>query len=135
MNHLDADEHAMVRERPEDYPVSTREDELRQQAARGHVAAQERPPEKVGVRAASQKLSQLVQRAKGGEIIVITVDGKVSAQLCPVVPRITCSCPGDHDPLTCATTESRCRVPATNAPLSRICGNPLPCPQHKEVGQ
>ena len=111
MNHLDADEHAMVRERPEDYPVSTREDELRQQvpephgsdrredqipadmrdkalAARGHVAAQERPPEKVGVRAASQKLSQLVRRAKGGETIVITVDGTVSAQLCPVVPRI-----------------------------------------------
>ncbi len=109
MNHL--------RERPEDYPVSTREDELRQQvpepryfrpdhdsdrredqvlaelrgkalAARGHVAAQEHPLEKVGVRAASQKLSQLVQRAKGGETIVITVDGKVSAQLCPVVPRI-----------------------------------------------
>ncbi len=115
MNHLDADEHAMVRERPEDYPVSTREDELRQQVsepwhfcpnhdtedpilaelrhkaqvARGeHVAAQERPPEKVGVRAASQKLSQLVRRAKGGETIVITVDGTVSAQLCPVVPRI-----------------------------------------------
>ena len=82
MNHLSPDEQAMVLERPEDYSARTRRD-----VAAQVEEAQEHPPEKVGVRAASQRLSQLVRRAKGGETIVITVDGKVSAQLCPVVPR------------------------------------------------
>jgi len=119
MNRLSAAGQAMVRERPGDFPVNTRNDVPDQQvreprhfrpdhnsnrredrilaglrdtamAAREEheeaQEAQEHPPEKVGVPEASQRLSCLVRRAKGGE--TITVNGKVSAQLCPVVPRI-----------------------------------------------
>ena len=53
----------------------------------GVVQAVEQPPASLGVRAASQRLSSLVLRASGGETILITVNGKKMAQLCPV-PRI-----------------------------------------------
>lgn len=104
MNHLSADEQAMVREHPGNYSARTRNDVADQEDqiladmrdialdARGdHAAGQveENLIEKVGVRAASQKLSQLVQRAYDGETILITVNGAEKAQLCPVAPRIT----------------------------------------------
>lgn len=72
MNHLSADEQAMVREHPGNYSARTRNDvadqedqilaEMRDKAltARGNRST----PESVGVRAASQKLSQLVWRAR-----------------------------------------------------------------------
>lgn len=96
MNHLNLDEQARVREHHKNFSVRTRNDvadqedqilaELRDKAltARGNRST----PESVGVRAASQKLSQLVWRARGGETFVITINGVESAQLCPVVPRI-----------------------------------------------
>ncbi len=76
MNHLDADEQAMVRERPRDYSVRTRNDVVDQQA------------ETVPLRKAAQGFSALVRRVRAGATIVITVNGKEAAQLCPVVPRI-----------------------------------------------
>lgn len=102
MNHLNLDEQDRVRKHPDDFSDRTRNDveeqvqerllaELRDTpltAREEHVWAQEHPPKSMGVRAASQRLSRLVRRAQGGETIFITVDGKVSAQLCPVVPRI-----------------------------------------------
>ncbi len=91
MNHLDADEQARVLEHPRDFSARTRdevEEQLSEREEHGVAQAQEQPPSSLGVRAASQRLSSLVRRARAGETILITVEGKEMAQLCPVVPRI-----------------------------------------------
>ncbi len=91
MNHRSPDEQDRVREHPEDFSVRTRrevEEQLAEREEHGAAQAQEQPPSSLGVRAASQRLSSLVRRARAGETILITVEGKEMAQLCPVVPRI-----------------------------------------------
>lgn len=118
MNHLDSDEQAMVRKRPKDFALGTRNDVADQQvpepqyfcpdhdsdrrqdriladmrdialAARGQVdEAQEHSARTVTLRDAAQGFSKLVNRVKAGEMFVITVRGVETARLCPVVPRI-----------------------------------------------